>query len=96
MTSTIKLTGKRQATFPKALCDELDLKPGDAIRLDKRTLHGESVYCIRAVKRDETPSWFGVFNAYAEGRAHGMTAIRESIAKGRKRELERRYGKVRS
>lgn len=96
MTSTIKLTAKRQATFPKELCDDMDLKPGDTIRLDKRTINGETLYCIHPVKKDETPAWFGVFNAYAKGKSPRMADIRESIAKGRKHELERKYGKVRS
>jgi hypothetical protein len=43
----------------------------------------------------EMPSWFGGLKAYAKGKPHDMDSIRESIAKGRARELERRYGKVR-
>ena len=88
MTGTIKLTAKRQATFPKELCEELDLKPGDAIQLDKRIIDGKAHYCIRPVKNEAAPAWFGVFNSAAKGKSHRISDIRESIAKGRTRELQ--------
>ena len=87
MTNTIKLTAKRQATFPKELCDDMDLKPGDTIRLDKRTIDGETLYCIQPMKKDDNRrEWAGSLYAFTKDKSHHMEDIRKSIgaAIGRK------------
>ena len=80
--ATIRLTAKRQATFPRAVCEALHLSPGDAITLDTTLLDGEEVWVLRP-KRKPAPRWFGRLRRYARGKPHGMAAVRKSIAKGR-------------
>ena len=91
----IKLSTKRQATFPKSLCDDLGLRPGDEIKLDKVHEKGEIVYRLSVKKDEGRPSWLGSLRAYAKGKSHDMDDIRASIAKGRKREWAERLGKIR-
>jgi len=43
MSSTIKLTSKRQATFPVEVCRQLDLRAGDEIELIPRVQDGDQV-----------------------------------------------------
>ena len=40
----ITLTAKRQATLPKALCEELGVGPGDKLELERRSVRGEVVW----------------------------------------------------
>jgi bifunctional DNA-binding transcriptional regulator/antitoxin component of YhaV-PrlF toxin-antitoxin module len=77
----IKLTAKRQATLPKALCDELNLKPGDTIYLDQRKFGNKQLWCIVPAPEEEIPSWYGVFHKYAKGKSNRMEDIRKSIVK---------------
>jgi len=79
---TIRLTSKRQATLPRALCDELHLAPGDAILVDARVVDGERVWVLRPAAAPRT-EWFGSLKKYAEGKSHDMTAVRKSIQKAR-------------
>ena len=81
---TIRLTSKRQATFPRSVCEEMHLKPGDKLTLDARVVDGERVWVIQP-DREEEPSWFGCLQRYARGKAHDMKSIRMSIAEARKR-----------
>ncbi len=80
--ATIRLTAKRQATFPRSVCEALRLAPGDAISLDAAVVEGERVWVLRAV-RTPAPAWFGRLRRYARGKPHGMAAVRKSIAKAR-------------
>ena len=82
--AAIRLTSKRQATFPRALCEEMRLKPGDRLALDARVVDGERVWVLRP-DRQEEPSWFGCLERYARGKSHDMESIRKSIAEARKR-----------
>ena len=82
--STIRLTSKRQATFPRAVCEEMDLKPGDTLDVEARVVDGERVWVLRPEPRADT-SWFGCLRRYARGKRHSMSAIRKSIAEARKR-----------
>jgi len=79
---TIKLSSKRQATFPRSVCEELDLRQGDAIELEPREIDGERVWVLRRHERPETP-WFGSLRRYAQGKPHSMAAIRKSIGEAR-------------
>jgi bifunctional DNA-binding transcriptional regulator/antitoxin component of YhaV-PrlF toxin-antitoxin module len=81
--AAIRLTTKRQATLPRAVCDELNVHPGDEILLERRVFAGETLWTMRPRKIDW--SWIGAAAVPANIK-HDMTAIRASIARGRKRE----------
>lgn len=76
----IKLTSKRQATLPAALCQELGVRAGDTLNLERRTVEGETVWVVRGAKPDW--SWFGSARGYAAGKTHGWRGIAKSIARG--------------
>jgi len=80
--TAIRLTAKRQATLPKVLCDELDLKPGDAIVLEARRIDGKKVWVLRP-QSDTRPKWFGRLRKYARNKPVDMGSVRASIARGR-------------
>ena len=82
-TMIIKLTSKRQATFPRAVCDQMGIASGDGLRVEKRIVDGEAVWVLRPVNRDT--SWLGSLRKFAEGKSHRMASVRASIAKGLKR-----------
>ena len=76
----LKITTKRQATLPVALCEELGVGPGDTLTLERRELGGELVWVLRAPKPDW--SWLGAAHEYAEGKSHDWEDIERSIEKG--------------
>ncbi len=76
----IKITSKRQATLPKALCQELNIQPGDSLYLDRREIDGQVVWCLQPVHTN-TPPWFGALLSYAEGKSHDLQRIDESVEK---------------
>ncbi len=78
----IRLTAKRQATLPKQLCDEMKVGPGDSLLVEKSTVDGQTVWCLRPVQ-SQPPDWFGGLRKYARGKPHDMESIRESIRRGR-------------
>ena len=78
---TLKLTSKRQATFPAALCDELGVHPGDELQLERRILNGEAAWVIQAKKTPGMP-WFGALRGYAAGKPHDMQSIRVAVGCG--------------
>ena len=80
---TIRLTSKRQATFPREACEELGLKPGDTLRVVRQEVDGEARWMLVPVT-PARPAWFGLFRNYARGRAHGMKQIRKSIEEARR------------
>jgi bifunctional DNA-binding transcriptional regulator/antitoxin component of YhaV-PrlF toxin-antitoxin module len=75
----ITLTAKRQATLPKALCDELGVGPGDKLELERRSLSGETVWLVRAPGPDW--SWVGSGRRFARGKSHDLDDIRKSVAR---------------
>lgn len=81
----IKLTSKRQATFPKSLCDELNIEAGDTLEVVRRVVDGETLWCLQAVQ-EHSPPWFGSLGAYAAGKSHDLGAIRETLEKTRRDE----------
>jgi bifunctional DNA-binding transcriptional regulator/antitoxin component of YhaV-PrlF toxin-antitoxin module len=82
--TTLTLTSKRQATFPKETCDALGLKPGDVIELEARQEGGVKVWVLRP-QAARTREWLGCLGSHAKKvTSHSMDAIRESIAAGRK------------
>jgi bifunctional DNA-binding transcriptional regulator/antitoxin component of YhaV-PrlF toxin-antitoxin module len=85
MATTIKLTSKRQATFPVELCEGLGIEPGDELELIPRVEGGERVWLLQKRGTPQRP-WLGRLNAYAGKAAdHSMDSVRESIRKGRAR-----------
>jgi bifunctional DNA-binding transcriptional regulator/antitoxin component of YhaV-PrlF toxin-antitoxin module len=84
--TTLTLTSKRQATFPKETCESLGLKPGDVIELEPRDEGGMKVWVLRP-QPTRTREWVGCLGGRAGNVAdHSLTAIRESIVGGRKKE----------
>jgi bifunctional DNA-binding transcriptional regulator/antitoxin component of YhaV-PrlF toxin-antitoxin module len=82
--TTLRLTSKRQATFPKETCEALDLKPGDVIELEPRDEGGTTVWVLRP-RPTRTRDWVGCLGLRARKiKDHSLSAIRESIAAGRK------------
>ena len=81
--ASLRLTSKRQATFPRALCEELRLKPGDTVTVEPRVVDDERVWVLRREEPD-VPAWFGCLERYARGKSHSMNAIRKSMAEARK------------
>lgn len=82
--TTLTLTTKRQATFPKETCEALGLKPGDVIELEARNEGGTKVWVLRP-QPARPREWVGCLGARAKKVTdHSLAAIRESIAGGRK------------
>lgn len=79
--ATIRITAKRQATLPAALCDELGVQPGDDIQTERRVVRGETVWVLRARKLDW--SWFGAAKRFIKKRrSHRWDEIRKNINQG--------------
>jgi len=86
MSSTIKLTAKRQATFPVDVCEQLGLQPGDEIELIPRMEDGEQRWMLQKRGAPVRP-WLGALRAYSGNvTEHSMDAVRDSITRGRKSE----------
>ena len=79
MTATIKITAKRQATFPAALCRELGLKPGDSLRVEKRKVDDTLAWVMIPPK--PAMEWLGGARKYAEGKSHDWGSIGASLTK---------------
>lgn len=82
--SKIKLTAKRQATFPSKVCRELGVAPGDELELKPAKVRGESVWVLKPASKSRS-KWIGSLNRYAgnAGKDHSMESIRKSVAQGR-------------
>lgn len=74
--TTMRLTAKRQATLPRALCDELGVHPGDTLSVERTTVRGQPAWIIRACHVDW--SWFGSVPVPVDA-VHDMESIRTSI-----------------
>lgn len=83
----VKLSSKRQATFPKRVCDTLGVGPGDEIILDRRIEADKEVWFLRSAK-PQNREWLGCLSAYGHGKSFDMDDIRASIARGRKAEAQ--------
>ena len=79
---TVKVTSKRQVTFPKQVCESLGIEVGDEILLDRDVKSNQEVWYLKPA-RAETRSWLGSLRNYATNKSHGMDAVRDSIARGR-------------
>lgn len=47
--AVIRLTANRQATLPKQLCEEMSLRPGDALVVGQRLVDGRREARVRRV-----------------------------------------------
>jgi len=83
--SAMRLTTKRQATLPKTLCEEMGVRAGDAIEVEKAVVNGKQVWCLRPNIEERAPAWFGQLRRFARGKPHDMESIRKSIEEARKR-----------
>jgi len=81
---TIKLTSKRQVTFPMEVCQTLGVDAGDEIALIPTENEGKVSWSLSPLKDAERP-WLGSLSKYAKNAKgeHSLAAIRRSIAKGR-------------
>lgn len=82
--TTLKMTSKRQVTFPAAACKELGVGPGALIMLDRKNLGGQPVWVLQTRTPPPTP-WFGSLQRYASDQRHDLQAIRRTIALARRR-----------
>jgi bifunctional DNA-binding transcriptional regulator/antitoxin component of YhaV-PrlF toxin-antitoxin module len=80
MNQTIKLTSKRQATFPIQLCRELGVKAGEELILERITIEGDINWIIKP-KKEVNTKWFAALKKYARGKDHSIESIRTSIGK---------------
>ncbi len=82
----LKLTTKRQATFPVATCHALGIQPGDTLEMESRVLEGETVWILKPRPVLDF-SWIGSLKGKGTKtpRDHSMEAIRQSITTGRQK-----------
>ncbi|HYF48950.1 MAG TPA: hypothetical protein VEJ63_06075 [Planctomycetota bacterium] len=80
----LRITAKRQATLPKALCDEMGVSAGQVIHVEPAIVNGERVWIIKPPQKPLMP-WFGCLRRYARKvKKHDMASIRASMAKHKK------------
>lgn len=89
--TTVKITSKRQATLPKALCDEMQVRPGDNLVVERRRIENEDAWVIRPAPRPDKDGlsrldWVGSLQRYAAGKSHDMASVRRSIEEARRGE----------
>lgn len=80
--STIKMTAKRQATFPVRVCDALGVKPGDRISLQEQERNGERVWVLKPVRVLKRP-WLFALAKYAKNAPRPWTRARDGDATAR-------------
>lgn len=78
----VKMTSKRQATFPKQVCDSLGVQPGEDLLLDRQIENDQEVWVLIPAKRVSRP-WLGSLREYASGKDHDLDKIRESVFRSR-------------
>lgn len=89
--TTVKITSKRQATLPKALCDEMRVQPGDSLIVERRRIENEDAWVIRPAPGSGEGGlnrfgWVGSLKRYAVGKSHDMASVRRSIEESRRGE----------
>ena len=82
---SVKITAKRQATFPSETCQALGIAPGDIVDVEPRLIDYEQVWVLRP-RRVPDRSWVGSLRDEIKTGDHAMESIRRSIAAGRKQE----------
>jgi bifunctional DNA-binding transcriptional regulator/antitoxin component of YhaV-PrlF toxin-antitoxin module len=81
--ASMTLTSKRQATLPRELCEELGVRAGDRLDVDRAVIDGKPVWILKPHRVDW--SWIGSAKV-PDGVTHDMEAIRDSIGRGISRE----------
>jgi bifunctional DNA-binding transcriptional regulator/antitoxin component of YhaV-PrlF toxin-antitoxin module len=78
----IKLTAKRQATFPVEVCRQLGIAPGDTLLLEA-VRHGKETVWILKPTGQYRPKWLGRLKSYAKNapapwsrERHGAATVR--------------------
>jgi bifunctional DNA-binding transcriptional regulator/antitoxin component of YhaV-PrlF toxin-antitoxin module len=61
----IKLTSKRQATFPAEVCKQLGIDDGDTLELQPLRYKRETVWVLKPIARLNRP-WIGCLRKYAK------------------------------
>jgi bifunctional DNA-binding transcriptional regulator/antitoxin component of YhaV-PrlF toxin-antitoxin module len=80
MEQTVKLTSKRQATFPVQLCRELGVSAGDDLILERKIIDNSIAWVLKPKKTIEL-KWFASLKQYGVHKEHDMESIRASIGK---------------
>ncbi len=80
MEQTVKLTSKRQATFPVQLCQELGVTAGDDLILERKIIDNSVAWLLKPRKKIES-KWFAALKQYGVHKEHDMESIRTSIGK---------------
>jgi len=80
MSQTVRITSKRQATFPAQLCKELGVGPGDDLLLERIKI-GDAITWTLKPKKNRHSGWFAGLHKYAVNKKHDMESIRGSIGK---------------
>jgi hypothetical protein len=78
--AAITLTSKRQATFTKEICDELKIKPGDQLDLERIVIDGRAAWIIKPHGPDW--SWMGAGAPDDPTISHELNDIAASIGRG--------------
>ena len=79
----LKMTSKRQVTFPLRVCKELGIKAGQTLFLEDKEIEGQHEWIIRLPKQQKA-TWYGSLHKYGHNKNHDMNSIRASIAKATK------------
>ena len=84
MSLKVRMTSKRQVTFPAAVCETLAVYPGDTLVLKDARIRGKRVWLIEPQQQPIEYPWMGALRGYAEGKAsHDMSDIRAAVARKR-------------
>lgn len=67
--ASIKLTSKRQATFPAEVCRQLGVRPGDTLILEAIRHRSQTVWILKPASQLR-PAWLGRLKRFA-GNAAG-------------------------
>jgi len=78
--ATIKLTSKRQATFPAKLCDEMGLGPGSKLVVSRHVIDGSPAWVIQNSDAVVMP-WLGALKEITADKSDDMDDVRESIGR---------------
>ena len=62
--SVIKLTSKRQGTFPVEVCRQLGVGPGDSLVIEAMGKGDDRVWVLKPAKENR-PAWLGSLKRYA-------------------------------
>lgn len=83
---TLKLTSRRQATFPAGVSDALGIRPGDTMELEPKEVGGQTLWVLKPLANPDL-SWIGCLKTKSRPTSqHSMEAVRASILTGRSRQ----------